>query len=67
MRGVWRARKLRDDLVTRLRLVRAKRRIAAFPVYPRKRKHGLPGELVVSLTSYPPRYATLGLTLRSLT
>jgi hypothetical protein len=28
--------------------------------------HGLPGELVVSLTSYPPRFATLHLTLRSL-
>ena len=28
--------------------------------------HRLPGELVVSLTSYPPRYPTLHLTLRSL-
>ncbi|WP_205790143.1 hypothetical protein [Microvirga makkahensis] len=30
------------------------------------RQHPLPGELVVSLTSYPPRYAILPLTLRSL-
>lgn len=30
------------------------------------RPHALPGELIVSLTSYPPRYATLHLTLRSL-
>ena len=30
------------------------------------RQHPLPGELVVSLTSYPPRFATLPLTLRSL-
>lgn len=30
------------------------------------RRHGLPGQLVVSLTSYPPRFATLHLTLRSL-
>lgn len=29
-------------------------------------RHTLPGELVVSLTSYPARYATLHLTLRSL-
>lgn len=29
-------------------------------------RHGLPGELIVSLTSDPPRYATLHLTLRSL-
>lgn len=30
------------------------------------RPHGLPGELIVSLTSYPARFATLHLTLRSL-
>jgi hypothetical protein len=30
------------------------------------RPHGLPGELIVSLTSYPPRYSTLAKTLRSL-
>jgi hypothetical protein len=29
-------------------------------------RHGLPGPLVVSLTSHPPRFADLGLTLRSL-
>jgi hypothetical protein len=28
--------------------------------------HSLPGRLTVTLTSYPPRYSTLGLTLRSL-
>lgn len=28
--------------------------------------HDLPGELIVSLTSHPPRFLTLGLTLRSL-
>jgi hypothetical protein len=31
-----------------------------------RRLHSLPGELVVSLTSYPPRFPTLHLTLRSL-
>lgn len=31
-----------------------------------ERPHGLPGELIVSLTSYPPRFPTLHLTLRSL-
>ncbi len=30
------------------------------------RPHGLPGELIVSLTSYPPRFPALHLTLRSL-
>lgn len=32
----------------------------------RSRPHGLPGELIVSLTSYPPRFATLHRTLRGL-
>jgi hypothetical protein len=32
----------------------------------RGRPHGLPTPLVVSLTSYPPRFGTLALTLRSL-
>lgn len=31
-----------------------------------ERKHGLPGQLVVSLTSHPRRFRTLALTLRSL-
>ncbi len=31
-----------------------------------QRKHGLDFELIVSLTSYPPRYATLALTLKTL-
>ena len=30
------------------------------------RPHGLPGELIVSLTSHPPRFSTLAKTLRSL-
>src|SRR6516165_1052567 len=32
----------------------------------RQRLHQLPGELIVSLTSYPARFGTLGLTLRCL-
>lgn len=31
-----------------------------------KKKHPLPGKLIVSLTSYPPRFSTLHLTLKSL-
>src|SRR4051812_27537547 len=66
MRGLWRARKLRDDLATRVRLAQAMRRLRAFPSIQRKQEHLLGGELIVSLTSYPPRFATLALTLRSL-
>jgi len=36
------------------------------PDRPRSARHALPGELIVSLTSYPARFATLDLTLRSL-
>lgn len=36
------------------------------PIVRGKRQHTLPGHLVVSLTSYPPRFPTLALTLRSL-
>ncbi|MCV9965914.1 hypothetical protein OIU34_29005 [Pararhizobium sp. BT-229] len=32
----------------------------------RREGHGLPGQLVVSLTSYPPRFPTLSLTLKTL-
>ncbi|MBC7768299.1 MAG: glycosyltransferase family 2 protein [Phycisphaerales bacterium] len=33
---------------------------------PAARPHGLPGKLIVSLTSFPPRYPTLALTLKRL-
>ncbi len=36
------------------------------PLIPRPRPHALPETLVVSLTSYPPRFPTLAKTLRSL-
>lgn len=49
----------------RRRLVRAKAEIAARPAAP-GRPHGLPGPLVVSLTSYPARFPTLGLTLAAI-
>ncbi|MFL5306246.1 MAG: glycosyltransferase family 2 protein [Polyangia bacterium] len=37
-----------------------------FPRHARAPRHGLPGELIVSLTSYPPRYPVLVNTLKSL-
>jgi hypothetical protein len=45
--------------------------VDAMRVLPRQQtggceRHELPGELIVSLTSYPPRFATLHLTLRCL-
>lgn len=49
----------------RRRTVRALAEIACRPDGPGQ-PHGLPSELIVSLTSYPPRFATLAPTLRSL-
>lgn len=39
--------------------------IAKLPIW-RGKKHGLPQEVIVSLTSFPPRFPTLHLTLRTL-
>ena len=41
-------------------------RLLRRPLPVQRLPHGLPGELIVSLTSYPARFATLHLTLRSL-
>lgn len=40
--------------------------LAQFPRHPQAPRHRLPGELVISLTSYPARYPTLHLTLMSI-
>jgi hypothetical protein len=40
--------------------------VARYPRVQTKRPHALPGQLVVSLTSYPPRFRELALTLKSL-
>ncbi len=45
---------------------RALRAVAAFPAVEHHTAHNLPSSLVVSLTSYRPRFPTLALTLRSL-
>lgn len=49
----------------RRRLARAKAEVAARSDAP-GRPHGLPGPLVVSLTSYPARFGTLDLTLKAI-
>jgi hypothetical protein len=43
-----------------------KRKVLRSRLPAERQPHTLPGELIVSLTSYPPRFATLHLTLRSL-
>ncbi len=62
--GSW-ARTAVGAVRARAALRRAYRAIASFPRH-RGARHDLPAELVVSLTSFPPRYPTLALTLKSL-
>jgi hypothetical protein len=45
---------------------RALAEVAKFPRYNDSPRHGLPAPLIVSLTSYPPRFPYLQLTLKSL-
>ncbi len=60
-----RLRNARWRLKRELRL-REERCARDAPVRPASRRHGLPGMLIVSLTSYPPRYSTLMPTLKRL-
>jgi len=56
--------RLRDAQVT-VRLRNAERAVAQ-PLPKTRKPHGLPDELIVSLTSHPPRFGTLAKTLRGL-
>jgi hypothetical protein len=52
--------RLRDAALSRWFATRARQRLNRHSI---TRPHNLPSELIVSLTSYPPRFATLHLTL----
>jgi hypothetical protein len=62
----WRFRlwweKLQRAVDSRAKVTELRRQIPASPAKP----HGLTGTLVVSLTSYPPRFPTLALTMKGL-
>lgn len=66
MRGTWRVRKFLNEQGQKHRLRRAIKTVARFPHIESGKPHGLDGRLVVTLTSYPPRFPTLGWTLRSI-
>jgi hypothetical protein len=66
-------RRIREQLANAYRrrrkarlLKRAERAVARFPSTARKAASGLAGPLIVSLTSYPPRFPALARTLKSL-
>lgn len=66
MRGLWRYRMLQERWRAAARLQAAERAVAQFPRIASKRKHNLPYPVIVSLTSYPPRFHTLSATVKSL-
>lgn len=65
MWGLWRFRRLVARQAERRRLRQAEAAIRAFPAVKDRQPHGLASELVVSLTSYPPRFPFLAATLKS--
>lgn len=65
MRGVWRIRQFLEEQRQKRRLRQAGKAVARFPNVGNRRAHELDAPLVVTLTSYPPRFPTLGKTLRS--
>lgn len=66
MRGVWRIRNWLGEQQRRRHLRRAERAVSRFPTLIDRKPHALEAPLIVTLTSYPPRFPTLGATLRSL-
>lgn len=66
MRGVWRIRNWLGEQQRRRQLRRAERAVSRFPNLTDRKPHALGAPLIVTLTSYPPRFPTLGATLRSL-
>lgn len=69
MTGAIRAitlKKYRKAWKAKRALGRALREISRFPKHAESPRHQLPSRLVVSLTSYPARFKTLDLTIRSL-
>ncbi len=66
MLGTWRIRNLIAASEERYRLRAAQHAVAAFPTVVERRPHPLAAPLIVTLTSYPPRFGTLAATLRSL-
>jgi hypothetical protein len=66
LRGVWRIEQALVKQRERRLLRAAQRAVARFPIVRNRQPHGLTKPLIVTLTSYAPRFQTLALTLRSL-
>lgn len=66
MRGTYRLRLLYRKLRQRWLEWQAERAVARFPKIESPQPHGLASPLIVTLTSFPPRFPVLGKTLKSL-
>jgi hypothetical protein len=59
-------KKRRTEWANRRKLAHALAELEKYPKNPGAPLHGLPGQLIISLTSYPARFHTLHLTVKSL-
>ncbi|AEG49669.1 glycosyltransferase [Sphingobium chlorophenolicum L-1] len=66
MLGMWRIEQWRSNRRFKAVLKAASQAVAQFPINMERHPHGLDAPLIVTLTSYPARFPTLALTLRSL-
>ena len=66
MRGTYRLKLLYRRLRQRWLEAQAERAVASFPRIAERTPHGLATQLIVTLTSFPPRFPMLGKTLKSL-
>ena len=66
MRGTYRLKLLYRRIRQRWLESRAERTVAAFPTVKSKKPHGLSTQVIVTLTSFPPRFPMLSKTLKSL-
>ena len=64
--GLWRTKMALRAMRKQWLQARAHRALRRFPLVRTKRPHGLDRPLIITLTSYPPRFTHLGKTLRSL-
>ncbi|MFD2239240.1 glycosyltransferase [Aureimonas populi] len=66
MRGVWRIQQWFAERAHKRRLREAIDAVSRFPTLAERKPHTLDAPLIVTLTSYPLRFPTLGSTIRSL-
>lgn len=64
--GMWRLKRAAKDALRHWNVSRIEARVRAADPAPGSERHGLDAPLLVSLTSYPPRFPTLAPTIKTL-